>query len=85
MTPLVDLVSLAQRALILSVLISLPVLIAAAALGLVMAMFQAATQIQDAALSHLPKVVAVAVVLAAAGPWMGRQIVSFARLALGAP
>lgn len=82
---LVDLVGLAERALLLSVLVSLPVLVVAAAFGLLAAMFQAATQIHDAVLSHLPKFVAVAILLGALGPWMGREIVSFARLAFGAP
>jgi type III secretion HrpO family protein len=82
---LIDLIELAQRALLLAVLVSLPVLVVAAACGLVTAMLQAATQIQDAALSHLPKFLAVAMLLAAVGPWMGREIVSFARLAFGAP
>lgn len=82
---LVDLVGLAERALLLSVLVSLPILVVAAAFGLLAAMFQAATQIQDAALSHLPKFLAVAILLGALGPWMGREIVSFARLAFGAP
>lgn len=79
-----ELVSLAQRALLLSVLVSLPVLLVAAFLGLVMAVFQAATQVHDAALSHFPKFVAVAIALALAGPWMGRQIVEFALYAFGA-
>lgn len=82
--PLSELVSLAQRALLLSVLVSLPVLLVAAFLGLVMAVFQAATQVHDAALSHFPKFVAVAIALALAGPWMGRQIVEFALYAFGA-
>jgi flagellar biosynthesis protein FliQ len=79
-----ELVSLAQRALLLSVLVSLPVLLVAAALGLVMAVFQAATQVHDAALAHFPKFVAVAIALALAGPWMGRQILEFALYAFGA-
>jgi flagellar biosynthesis protein FliQ len=82
---LVDLVALAERGLMLSVLLSLPVLAVAAAFGLLTAMFQAATQIHDAALSHLPKFLAITLVLGALGPWMGREIVSFARLAFGAP
>ena len=84
MVTLSELVSLAQRALLLSVLVSLPVLLVAAVIGLVMAVFQAATQVHDAALAHFPKVVAVAIALALAGPWMGRQILEFALHAFGA-
>lgn len=79
-----ELVSLAQRALLLSVLVSLPVLAIAALLGFVMAVFQAATQVHDAALAHFPKFLAVAIALAVAGPWMGRQVLDFALYAFGA-
>jgi flagellar biosynthesis protein FliQ len=82
--PLAELVTLAEQALVLSLLVSLPVLLAAAAVGLLTSVFQAATQVQDAALGHLPKFVAVAVALALAGPWMGRQILGFALRAFGA-
>lgn len=83
--PLVELVALAQRGLLLCVVISLPVLGVAALLGLAAAVFQAATQSYDAALAHLPKFVGVAIVLAALGPWMGRQVLAFALHAFGAP
>jgi len=76
--PLAELTALAQQALLLSLLVSLPVLIVAAAVGLLSAIFQAATQVQDAALTHLPKFVAVSVALALVGPWMGRQVLGFA-------
>jgi flagellar biosynthetic protein FliQ len=79
-----DLVALAQRALLVAVIVSLPVLAVAALSGLASALFQAATQVHDAALSHLPRFVAVAVALIVAGPWMGRQLVAFALHAFGA-
>jgi flagellar biosynthetic protein FliQ len=81
---LAELVSLAQRALFLSVLVSLPVLVVAALFGLVTAVFQAATQVHDAALAHFPKFLAVAIALAVAGPWMGRQVVEFTLYVFGA-
>jgi type III secretion HrpO family protein len=76
--PLAELIALAQQALLLSLLVSLPVLVVAAAVGLLSAIFQAATQVQDAALGHLPKFVAVTIALALVGPWMGRQVLGFA-------
>lgn len=82
--PLGELIALAQQALLLSLLVSLPVLVVAAGVGLVTAIFQAATQVQDAALGHFPKFVAVAIALALAGPWMGRQVLGFALRAFGA-
>ena len=73
-----DLVAQAQEALLLAVTLSLPVLAAALVVGLMVSVFQATTQIQDATLAHLPRLVAVAVCLALAGPWMARHIAGFA-------
>ncbi len=73
-----NLVGNAQEALLLSVAVSLPVVGAAAIIGLMVAVFQAATQVQDITLAHLPRFVVVAIVLALAGPWMGAQIAAFA-------
>jgi type III secretion HrpO family protein len=78
-----ELVSLAEQALLLSLLVSLPVLAVAAVVGLLSAIFQAATQVQDAAIAHFPKFVAVTIALALAGPWMGRQVLVFAVRAFG--
>jgi type III secretion HrpO family protein len=72
------LVSFSQQALMLSLAVVLPVLAVAAVIGLVMAVLQAATQVQDPTLAHLPRVVAVAAALAVFGPWMGREIAAFA-------
>jgi type III secretion protein S len=78
-----ELTTLAQQALLLALWVSLPVLGVAALVGLLGAILQAATQVQDAALGHFPKFVAVTVALALAGPWMGRQILAFALRAFG--
>jgi len=76
------LTNLAQEALILGLLLSLPVVGAAAIVGFAVAVFQAATQVQDATLAHLPRVLIVALVLAVAGPWMGGEIAAFALRAM---
>ncbi len=73
-----NLVGNAQEALLLAVAVSLPVVGAAAIIGLAVAVMQAATQVQDVTLAHLPRLVVVAVVLAIVGPWMGVQIAAFA-------
>lgn len=73
-----SLVAFAQQALMLSLAVALPVLAIAAIVGLIMAVVQAATQVQDPTLAHLPRIVAVSVALAVMGPWMGRQIAAFA-------
>jgi type III secretion HrpO family protein len=75
------LVDYAQQALLLAALVSLPVVAVAAIVGLVVAAVQAAAQIQDPTISHLPRILAVIAALAAVGPWMGHQIAAFAERA----
>ncbi len=53
------------------------ILIPALLVGLVVAMFQAATQINEMTLTFIPKLIIVVVVLMAAGPWMLRVIMNF--------
>jgi flagellar biosynthesis protein FliQ len=72
------LVDAARQALILAALVSLPVVGIAAVVGLFVAAIQAAAQVQDPTLSHLPRMLAVIAALVAAGPWMGHQIAGFA-------
>ncbi len=83
MPALGDLTSLGQQALLLSVAVALPVVAAAALIGLVVSVLQAATQIQDHTLGHLPRLLVVVAVLVATGPWMGSQIAEFAVRAFG--
>lgn len=73
-----ELTTLAQEALLLALSLSLPVVGIAAVIGLLVAGLQAATQIQDATIAHLPRLVVVTVALALAAPWMGSQIAAFA-------
>ncbi len=68
----------AQNALLLSVAVALPVLAVAALVGLVVAAFQAASQIQDPTIAHLPRLLAVVAALVVLGPWMGSQVGAFA-------
>jgi len=81
--PLSHLAEAGREALLLAVGVSLPLVAVAALVGLFVAVVQAATQIQDITLAHLPRFLAVAVTLAALGPWMGRQIAAFALRVLG--
>jgi flagellar biosynthesis protein FliQ len=73
-----NLVHGAQQALLLVVAVSLPVLAVSAVIGFVVAALQAASQIQDPTLSHLPRLLAVAAALAILGPWMGHEVAAFA-------
>ena len=59
-----------QEALLVAMKISAPLLIASIAIGLVVAIFQAATQIHEQTLTFVPKVLAIALLLLALGSWM---------------
>ena len=63
-------ISLAQRAMEVTLLISAPPLLAALLTGLIVSIFQAATQITEMTRSFIPKLVAIFVVLVVFGPWM---------------
>jgi flagellar biosynthetic protein FliQ len=66
-------------ALMLALLISAPLLLTALLVGVVVGMFQAATQINEMTLSFIPKLLAMAVVLVIAGPWMLRLLTEYTR------
>lgn len=76
--PAETLVAHAQGALFLALLVSLPVILCTAVVGLFVGAFQGATQIQDASVAHLPKMVAGGLALMLVGPWMGHQIAELA-------
>jgi flagellar biosynthetic protein FliQ len=66
-----------QRALEITAALTGVILIPALIVGLVVAMFQAATQINEMTLTFIPKLIVVAVVLMVAGPWMLQLIMDF--------
>ena len=66
-----------QSALEATTVLGAVILIPALLVGLVVAMFQAATQINEMTLTFIPKLIIVVVVLMAAGPWMLRVIMNF--------
>lgn len=68
-----------REALTLLLMISLPVLLTVMAVGLVVSIFQAVTQINENTLSFVPKLVAAVLVFAIAGPWMLSTVVDFIR------
>jgi flagellar biosynthesis protein FliQ len=71
--------ALTQQALWLALKLSLPVLAAAFVVGLVSAALQALTQLHDSVLGHVPKLLAVAAVLALLGAGLGGELVSYTR------
>ena len=72
-------VGLLQQALEVTLLISAPLLLAALLTGLVVSVFQAATQINEMTLSFIPKLLAIFATLVLAGPWMLNVMVDFMR------
>jgi flagellar biosynthesis protein FliQ len=76
-------IDLIQQGLQVALMVSAPLLLAALVTGLVISIFQAATQINEMTLSFIPKLLAIFVVLVVAGPWMLSVLVDFTRRILG--
>jgi len=71
--------TLVQQALWITMLVSAPMLLAALATGLVVSIFQAATQINEATLSFIPKLLAIFAVMLITGPWMLSTLIDYMR------
>ncbi|MEZ5611457.1 MAG: flagellar biosynthesis protein FliQ [Rhodocyclaceae bacterium] len=78
MTP-TTVIDLGRQAVEVTLMISAPLFIAALVTGLVVSVFQAATQINEMTLSFVPKLVAIFIALILAGPWMIMRITDFMR------
>lgn len=78
MTP-TTVVDLGRQAVEVTLMVAAPLFIAALVTGLVVSIFQAATQINEMTLSFVPKLVAIFVTLIIAGPWMITTITDFMR------
>lgn len=68
-----------REALTLLLMISMPVLAVVMGVGLLVSVFQAVTQVHEATLAFVPKLLAAVVVFAVAGPWMLSTLVDFIR------
>ena len=71
-------IQLAYQGLLLILILSAPPILVSMFFGILVAIFQAATQIQEQTLSFTIKLVAVTLTLMFLGPWLGAQIMSFA-------
>ncbi|MCY7316957.1 MAG: flagellar biosynthesis protein FliQ [Rubrivivax sp.] len=71
-----------QQGLWMLLMVSAPLLLAVLVIGLVVSIFQAATQINEATLSFVPKIIGAVAVLAVAGPWMLSSLVEYIRAVL---
>lgn len=72
-------ITLIQQALEVLMLVAAPLLLTALGVGLVISIFQAATQINEMTLSFIPKLLAMFLVILLAGPWMLTVLVDFTR------
>lgn len=71
--------TMGQEALLMMLMVAAPVLGAVLLVGLLVSLFQAVTQINEATLAFVPKLVAAVVVFALAGPWMLNMLVDYIR------
>jgi flagellar biosynthetic protein FliQ len=72
-------ISLGQKTTLLILYLTMPVLLAAFAVGLVISVLQAATQIQEMTLAFIPKIIAVIVVIFLLGSWMLEKLIYFTK------
>lgn len=82
MTPTL-VIEISRQAVEVTLLISAPLFIAALATGLIVSIFQAATQINESTLSFVPKLVVLFITLIAAGPWMITMLTDYMRRLYG--
>ncbi|MCE2947000.1 MAG: flagellar biosynthesis protein FliQ [Betaproteobacteria bacterium] len=74
-----DFISIARQGLELTIMLSMPLLVAALVTGLLVSVFQAATQINEMTLSFIPKLLVMFAVAVLAGPWMLQLLVDYTR------
>ena len=79
MTP-ESVMNMGRHAVEVLLLVSAPILLVVLIIGFAVSIFQAATQINEATLSFIPKLVGVFAVLVLAGPWMLTVMVDYMRL-----
>ncbi len=71
--------NIGRQAIEVTLMLSGPLLLATLLIGLIISIFQAATQINEATLSFIPKLVAAFLILLLAGPWMLQLMVDYIR------
>ncbi|MGF6635434.1 flagellar biosynthetic protein FliQ [Paraburkholderia sp. MM5496-R1] len=71
--------TLAHQAMYVGLVLAAPLLLVALVVGLIVSLFQAATQINESTLSFIPKLLAIALTLVIAGPWMLTTMLDYLR------
>jgi flagellar biosynthetic protein FliQ len=70
-------ISIAMDAMAIALKLGLPLMLVGLIVGLIVSIFQAVTQIQEMTLTFIPKILALGVVMAIAGPWMLGQLLTY--------
>lgn len=78
MTP-ESVMTMGRQAIEVTIMISAPMLLVALAIGLIVSIFQAATQINETTLSFIPKLVGIFIAMIVAGPWMLTVMLDYMR------
>ena len=76
--------TLGQQALLILLMVAAPILLVVLVVGVLISVLQAATQINEATLSFVPKILAAMAALALAGPWMITTLVEYIQRTLQA-
>ena len=76
-------ITIGQQAIEMTLMMSAPLLLSALVIGLVVSIFQAATQINEMTLSFIPKLLGIFVMLILAGPWMVNTMVDYIQRLFG--
>lgn len=79
-----EIIRFTSQAMLVCLLVSLPAIVASAAIGLAVSFFQAVTSLQDASISHAIKLLVVSAVIAVTASWSGAQMVNFSQALLQA-
>ncbi|MDA8327928.1 MAG: flagellar biosynthesis protein FliQ [Betaproteobacteria bacterium] len=78
MTP-ESVMTLGRHAMEITLMVAAPMLLVALVIGLIVSVFQAATQINETTLSFIPKLVGIFIALIVAGPWMLSVMLDYMR------
>ena len=70
---------LIRESLLVMIMLSSPILLAALIIGLIISVFQAATQVQEQTLSFVPKIIGMGIVAILVTPWVGKLIMEFSQ------
>lgn len=76
-------IRITNEALLLTIVVCGPPIILSMVVGLMISIFQAVTQIQEQTLTFVPKMIVIFGALAALGPWLGANVLAFAKLCFG--